>query len=142
MKKLIVLAGLFLVGVACSSNDNIQIAVDDNPINQQPVERRCGCENRGEVSSEAIIIRVALDSLNTVPEHTYSIIIRRGGTMVVTYFVCNDDLIEKKFPSLEFGDEIPVRFSGQYIDLCDDEYFVYPTMYVYYFIKLDNIEAI
>ncbi|MBW3520263.1 hypothetical protein [Flavobacterium sp. NKUCC04_CG] len=144
MKKLIVLAGLFLVGVACSSNDNIPITVDDNPINQQPVERRCGCENRDVVTSEGVLIRTVHypNIENRLPEHTYSIIIRIGSTMIIKYFVCKDDAIEKKFPSIEFGDEIPVRFSGQFIDLCDDEVVTSPAVHIYYFIKLDNIEAI
>ncbi|MBW3520259.1 hypothetical protein [Flavobacterium sp. NKUCC04_CG] len=142
MKKLIVFAWLFLVGVACSSNDNIPIIFDDNPINQQPVERRCGCENRGEISTDGILIRTVQypDNPNRAPDHTYLIIL--GIDSVPRYFVCNDDLIDKKFPFLDEGTEIPVRFSGQYINLCEDQGFFYPAIYAYFFIKLDNIEAI
>ncbi len=140
MKKIIVFAGLFLVGVACSSDDNTAKIAES--IIQ--VEKRCGCVDRGYTSDESVLIKAELNSNNPnkAPEHKYELLFSIGGRMVVTYFVCNDDLIEKKFPLLVEGTEIPVRFSGQIFDLCEDQGFFYPAIYAYYFVQLENIEAL
>ncbi|WP_430615403.1 hypothetical protein [Flavobacterium sp. JP2137] len=140
MKKMIVFAGLFLVGVACGSDDNTATIEESNI----QVEQRCGCADLGYTSGESVLVKVELDSNNPnrAPEHRYELLFTKDGIMVRTYFVCNDDLIDKKFPLLELGTEIPVRFSGQILALCEEQGFFYPAIYAYFFVKVENIEAL